>query len=369
MNEVFSTLYKRGVKGETRVWSMELDRDNARYRTISGIKDGNLTETGWTVCEPKNVGRSNETTAAGQAEAEVLAEYGKKLTRGYFEDEANIDEVPFTKPMLAQDYAKMSSKIRRIEDYYSNPKLDGIRCVARADGLWTRNGKPIHAVPHIMEELAQIFDELPDIQLDGELYNHDYRDNFNQLTSIIRKAKPSADELEEAKVIQYWVYDLPSEDATNAERAKMISVLCADMKYIKPVPYERIKDVEHLDRLYGGYLEDGYEGQMLRLGSAPYEFKRSNHLLKRKEFFTAEYKVLGVEEGLGNWSGAVKRFKFKTADGKPFSAGVRGTYESLAKLLTQAAPDWATVRFFTPTPDGIPRFPVVVDYGYGERED
>jgi len=38
-------------------------------------------------------------------------------------------------------------------------------------------------------------------------------------------------------------------------------------------------------------------------------------------------------------------------------------------LESGKTPDWATVRYFNLTPDGVPRFPVVVDYGFGERDD
>ena len=45
--------------------------------------------------------------------------------------------------------------------------------------------------------------------------------------------------------------------------------------------------------------------------------------------------------------------------------------EAEAKALWESkdAPDWATCRFFDYTPDGVPRFPVIVDYGKGQRED
>ena len=57
-------------------------------------------------------------------------------------------------------------------------------------------------------------------------------------------------------------------------------------------------------------------------------------------------------------------------DGTEFGSGVRGTQAQLKELLeTKEKPDWATCRFFELTPDGIPRFPVVVDYGTGVRED
>jgi DNA ligase-1 len=112
----------------------------------------------------------------------------------------------------------------------------------------------------------------------------------------------------------------------------------------------------------------GYEGQMVR-HNIPYEKKRSKGLLKRKEFVTQEYPVISVEEGKGNWAGYVKRVNLELEDGRNFGAGIRGSQSVLKALLSAKCPDWATVRSFAATPDGIPRFGVVIDWGYGKRED
>ncbi|MEE9311934.1 MAG: hypothetical protein V3V10_05910, partial [Planctomycetota bacterium] len=95
-----SRLYKRGVKGEVRVWRMELggtapDPKNhaGGHRVVTGILHGKETQSGWTLCKAKNVGRKNATTSYEQATAEVAAMYKKKLERGYFEDPNEIDEV------------------------------------------------------------------------------------------------------------------------------------------------------------------------------------------------------------------------------------------------------------------------------------
>ena len=102
----------------------------------------------------------------------------------------------------------------------------------------------------------------------------------------------------------------------------------------------------------------------------PYECKRSKHLLKRKEFITEEFNVVEVKEGQGNWAGYAKHFELELGDGRTFGSGVRGNQETLKELLHQTEqPTWVTCRYFEKTPDGIPRFPVVIDWGVGERED
>lgn len=381
----YPTLFKRGVGGEVRVWRMErgeaADTDDLgtfAHRSVSGVLDGAETASGWSVAEPKNVGRSNATDSLAQAEAEIAAEYQKKLDRGYFKDRHFIDQVPFTKPMLAAAWEKRKDKIDISAGVYCQPKLDGIRCIARADGLWTRTGKPITALPHIEEALAPMFAEHPDLgvgsemELDGELYNHDLRDDFNSITSIVRKAKPTEADLEKAReAIQFHVYDAVFPGVTFGRRFDLAVGWIGQLNHpaLRIVPTHHVRDEAELDRLYGEWLEEGYEGQMIRL-DASYENKRSNTLMKRKDFLSEEFEVVTVEEGNGNWRGCVKRFVVRLPDGRECGAGVRGTQSALRDLLTSGeTPDWATVRFFTPTPDGMPRFPVVTDWGFGQRED
>lgn len=369
-------LYKRGVKGEVRVWRMELGgtapdpkNHDGGHRVVTGILHGKETQSGWTLCKAKNVGRKNATTSYEQAAAEVAAMYKKKLERGYFEDPNEIDEVTFVKPMLAQDWQKRKGKTDLV-GAFTQPKLDGIRCIARADGLWTRSGKSITSCPHIVEALAPVFIRNPNFVFDGELYNHDLNEDFNSITSIVRKAKPSDDNLQKSRdLIQYHIYDMVDEDRVFSKRWSAVSSMVNQdpSPYVHLVQTKQIDTLETLDALYGRWLQEGYEGQMVRLDVA-YENKRSNSLLKRKEFITAEYPIVAMHEGEGNWRGAVKRYTMRLPTGQEFGAGVRGKYPDLAKLLADGImPKWGTLRSFAPTPDGIPRFGVVIDYGFEDK--
>jgi len=135
------------------------------------------------------------------------------------------------------------------------------------------------------------------------------------------------------------------------------------------VPTVFVMDDDHCNSLYADYLESGWEGQMLRRNKVYEPNKRSGSLLKRKEFITEEFKVISVEEGQGNWSGCVKRFVLEMPDGRFVGAGVKGTQKKLKELFeSDEKPTWATLRYFTPTPDGIPRFPVVIAWGVGVRD-
>mgnify|MGYP001562786407 CR=1 FL=1 len=367
-------LYKRDTTGKVRVWTTEVEGD--MHRTITGVIDGKMVVSKWSQSKPKNVGRSNETTGCAQAFAESNAKHKKQLERGYFSNIADIDNVTIFKPMLANDYAKLKKPVEF--PVISQPKLDGIRCIARVDGLWTRTGKPITSVPHIWEYLEDnFFREFPDLVLDGELYNHELKDDFNTITSIVRKVKHTAEDIEKSKaLVQYHVYDCYDPFVTEwglSNRRKFLyrkSGLRDGPECVQLVANHLCESEEDLDDTYFGYVSVGYEGQMVRIEGSEYQNKRSKFLLKRKEFITEEFDVVAVEEGQGNWSGCVKRFNLVNEHYVHFNAGVRGTQVQLADLLNnKKCPDWATLRYFELTPDGIPRFPVVIDYGWVGRDD
>ena len=362
------TLYKRDTNGNIREWTVEYSGPvNPGIRTISGIKDGNLVTSEWKETFGKNLGKANATTSFEQAQKEAQALWDKRIEKEYFRDEANVDKYDKFKPQLAHDYTK-----RPQPSGISQPKLDGIRCIARLDGLYTRAGKEITTCPHIVVALQPFFEMYPNIILDGELYNHALKDNFNKITSLVRKVKPSEEELMETMdLVEYHVYDCFDPQDTDKlflDRIDLLPKMIHHAKVIH-VPTEVCDDQEALDKLYSEYTEDGYEGQMVR-NNAPYDNKRSKNLLKRKEFITEEFDVVEVLEGSGNWSGYAKHFELELGDGRTFRSGVRGNQATLKDLLEQEVkPTWVTCRYFELSPDGVPRFPVVIDWGVGVRND
>jgi ATP-dependent DNA ligase len=346
----YPTLYKRDTKGNIREWRMEID--GARYRTIAGLQGGQHVASEWTVATPKNVGRSNETTGEQQAWLEVDAGYTYQLEREYFRTIAEVDTPRFFKPMLAHKYEGGLTY-----PVYSQPKLDGIRCLASATGLASREGKPITSCPHVAAALEPFFFEQPDAVLDGELYNHALKDDFNKIVSAVKKGGNT-------NAVQYHVYDFASSKLAFGQRVHQLkSVPYGDV--IVQVPTQLIGGEHQLTTIYGDYLEDGYEGQMVRLDK-PYEQKRSKTLLKRKEFLDEEFPLVAIAEGLGNWAGVAKKVICRLPDGREFGAGIRGTRDRAAELLHETY-DSVTIRFFALTPDGVPRFPVATAFHNGAR--
>ena len=357
----YETLYKVDTAGRVRVWSMEAD--GARTRTITGIEDGTQVVSGWKETRAKNVGRSNATTAEEQAIVEIENAYALKLEGDYHKSKAAAKrgKPQKIKPMLAAEWTARKDKIEY--PVFVQPKLDGIRCIAKADGLWSRTGKPIVAVPHINKALEKFFNKNPDAILDGELYNHDFKDDFNAIISMVRKTKPTDEALELAeKQVQFHVYDIASHDGVFDTRIGEVDKIVSKVNNPSIVCVEtwEANDEEQVDDLYGNFIEQGYEGGIIR-GNAPYEFKRSNSLLKRKDFEDKEFKILDILPGKGNWAGYAKRVIFELEDGRECGSGLAGS-QTLAKEILENKEAYigkqVTVQYFTRTPDGVPRFPI-----------
>lgn len=351
------TIYKRDSVGKIRYWYADVDVALSRWRSCAGIQGEPTShvESGWTSCTGKQ-GRNDWQ----QANFEAMAELNKKLAREYRDDISKVDEKysAWVKPMLAHKYEAWKGPC------FSQPKLDGIRCIATASGLFSREGKEIHGVPHIQWALKPLFDRDNgfEVILDGELYNHDLHDDFNAIVSVVKKQTPTDKDLNLAQqLVQFHAYDLAIPGMSFGQRQAWLADKLPPNAHLIPVETEFHADEASLNLAYDRYLAGNYEGQMVRFNGA-YENKRSKQLLKRKEFQDDEFTVIAVEEGNGNWAGYAKRAVLSLPDGRKFGAGIRGTQAEMRALLSAPTPATATVRFFAYTPDGIPRFPVVTAF-------
>jgi len=356
-------IYKRDTSVAIRTWYYEVDGN--KWRITAGGPGRKPVTSAWTESKGKQ-GRNDDQQALFEAQAKEAS----KLKREYRKTEQELNDV-MPGPMLAATYeGNVSFPV------YSQPKLDGIRALISAKGAFTREGQPHNNVDHILEALAPVFAMDDAITFDGELYNHDLKEDFGKIVSIVRKQNPSDAERTLAReTIQYHVYDQFNAchpNSTFGIRRGDLAMVLPEHPSIVRVVTPKVYKLEELDAEYGKLLEAGYEGQMVRL-DAPYEFdKRSKSLLKRKEFITAEFKLLAIEEGQGNWAGFAKRVVFILPAGRECGAGIKGTQEEMKALLNApwfGTKSLVTIRHFTPTPDGMPRFPVAIDFHFGGRND
>ena len=358
------TIYKKTKTGATQEWTIEVVGN--KYRTHSGQVGGAITTNEWTIVYGKNEGKANATTDSEQCMKEAVAKRTKKLESGYFENIKHIHKQQYFEPMLASKWEDSKDKITY--PIFSQPKLDGIRCIVTKDGMFSRNGKPIISAPHIRESLSEVFDVYPDMILDGELYADKFANDFNKIVSLVKKSKPTDADLKESKKnIQYWIYDLPDNNIQFGDRCdrlhNLFNTFDSFSKHCIEVETTLCMSEDDVMDLYEGYVDAGFEGQMLRL-NGKYENKRSKNLMKHKSFIDEEYTIKGIVEGEGNRTGTAGYMVFETADGKPFKSNVKGTWEETAEMLKNKKKligKQATIKYFNLTPDGIPRFPYVIN--------
>lgn len=355
-------LYSRRSDGKVQVWEKEVIKD--KHRSHSGIMDGKIVISEWTVAEADvrwwnsngDSGRSAEESAVEEAKAE----WQKKKDKGYTEDIKDVDEKTFFEPMLAKVWQDYKDEVSF--PVYVQPKLDGLRLIARKDGLWTRNGKEYKSIPHIYEALKSLFKYNPKYIFDGEVYADKFANDFNKICSLAKKSKPTKEDIEEsAKSIEYHIYDFPFWDGIFSERMEQLTKVLThcDSDKIKMVVTHKATSHVEVDKYYGEFVEDGYEGLMVRLDEK-YENKRTKVLLKYKEFQDAEYEILRVIEGDGNRSGGAGAFVCKNNDGSEFRTNIKGTREFCKEILNSPNDyigKMATIKFFNFTPAGVPRFP------------
>lgn len=348
-------LYKKSSTGKTSFWEIEVVEN--KFRTLSGFLDGEKVLSAFTECGGKSLGASNETSPEEQALKEAQSLWKKRLEKGSYENIKDIGKKKFFEPMLAKDYNDYIPELNY--PLYSDPKYDGVRCVIVKDGMFSRNGKQILSAIHIFEDLQPLFKKNPDYIFDGELFCEKNKADFNKIISLVRKTKPTKEDLVESKkFIEYRIYDLPSNKGTFLIRKQELNNLILPLS-CKVVITTKIKDEKQLTELYSKYLEEGYEGQMIRLDEK-YQNKRSKHLLKRKEFKDEEFVIKGVIEGKGNLQNKIGKLEFETKDGIKFEAPINASWEELEEMWKnkdQLIGKIATVKYFEKTTDGSLRFP------------
>lgn len=263
--------------------------------------------------------------------------------------------------MLAHPYGNKEFD----RDSFIQPKLDGIRCYITKDGAFSRNHKEFKTVDHIRKVFEPVFKENPSIVLDGELYNHQLKDNFNKIISLVRKQNPTENQLEDAKkYIQFHWYDYYLQRRNYPFRLRNENIktkleqLCSP--YLVEVPTHEVSILDSAKLWHEDFLRLGYEGSIIRTNE-PYEQKRSYNLQKFKDFQDAEATITGWVEGQGKRIGTVGKFIARDDDGIEFGMPVMDDYDTMKYMYDIV--DWyigktATFTYFQKTPSGSYRHPL-----------
>lgn len=335
--------------GKIQEWSIQvIDGDVPYYEVTFGQTDGKKTTTRTTFKTGKNVGRANETTPLEQCRLEARALWTKKKERsGYTE---SVPENKPLLPMLAKEYGKDGKHI--VFPCYTQPKLDGLRCIYRDGKLMSRQNKEFKTLPHINKSLASC-----DLLLDGELYSEEL--TFQEIVSIVKRDEIHPDH----EKISYHIYDIVDESADFCDRlAKLGSFRAEHIVHVET-------NLAHSDDDVTGHfnlaIQQGYEGLMLRNIKGGYKVNgRSKDLQKLKEFIDQEFLIVDIVDGKGKFEGCgmyVCQHKDQTFPVTPKCSEEKkreifaNKNDYIGKMLTVKFFEWTT------STDPLPRFPVGIE--------
>lgn len=224
-------------------------------------------------------------------------------------------------------------------------KLDGMRTLAVSDGttvkFFSREGRELDECRVIAKQLETLAPGMPFV-LDGEFiatrFNPKnktcakYKDDnwqFNYALALIKTQDKTAEEVENH--LGYFVWDLIDYDyfmtqgaggsklTLTQRKAQLTGLFSRGMKELPNVqvlPNFICSDKAQVMEFFKEMRSKGKEGAMIKDINMPYEFKRSNAVLKLKEFFTMDLRIVGAEEGTGKYEGMLGALLVADDEGK-----------------------------------------------------
>lgn len=237
-----------------------------------------------------------------QIELEINSRVSRQLDKGYkpTRDEAlkgSTNQLGLVNPMLALPLDRI--RFGAHDKGYVQPKYDGHRCLITKQGnevvAYTRKGKLIETIPHIIEDVDRWLPE--GVTLDGELYVHGAA--LQSISSLIKRDQPGS-----GKLRFHW-YDLVDRFESFDTRFKTMLDLAKHVKEprIELVPTEAVEGIEQVYEYFKRFRAEGFEGAMLRRNTRGYEdAKRSDSLIKVKERIDGEVTVVSIRPSKDGWA-------------------------------------------------------------------
>lgn len=297
---------------EVRLWrknSLGIGTWRVRQQPLTGVRgqliishssvEGGSEISHIDMIDTNNSGR----TVLQQMELEMTARIRRQLDKGYkrTREEAllgSTNQMGLVNPMLAQSLSKVKLLGSHFANAYVQRKFDGHRCLITKQGgemlAYTRKGKPITTIPHILEDAERWM--MDGDTLDGELYIHGRA--LQGISSIIKREQP------DSRLLTFNWYDMVLNNVFGARHNSMVdlfaNVQTPMIKLVETVKVERMSEVYAWFKVHRA---EGYEGSMLRLSIAGYEdAKRALQLIKVKEREDGEVTTVGVRASANGWA-------------------------------------------------------------------
>ncbi len=388
------TLITRDSKGKIRIAEVSCKWDDVEKRYT--IYRNTYQYGGKVTAQPEiyiTKGKVKRTVSQ-QAELEFNSHVKKYLDKGYKEIEGSINQYTkaqlddflpehttdangFKKHMLAKDFNKVATSVfDKVKVWYGSRKIDGVRCsfywkddevrsASRGGGDYDFSTSHLRHHPKLIE----FFKSNPEIVFDGELYCHGY-----SLQSLSGLARTEKDDDKDCSVLEYYIYDIMIPDIPFSDRLDKLEEIQEilkldfepnkewndrDLKF-QMVPQVEVSGWAGIKRLHDQYVSEGFEGIVVRNPDKPYGFgKRTNDMIKVKEYQDAEFEITGLSEGLRDEDMCFTCITDKGVEFKAKPMGNRELKQQYRKDLDSLIGKMATVKFFYFSDEGTPLQPVL----------
>ena len=307
-------LYSKNKSGKTLSWKAYIEpvEDPSGFIHLFiefGQLDGKIQIKERIIKSGKNKGKINETTTLQQAYLELGYLCQKQLDQGYV---FNIED--YREPIRPQLAFKYKDKAHTVDwiktldndpqnKLYGSRKLNGIRCaIFLKDGKFTfesRTGKLFKYFEHIAKDI-DIPSNDQHYMFDGELFNKDIP--FEVLCSLVNSDEYTEVEYDgiiyNTNQVEFHCYDFVDfankEDSYYDRFIDNFSLFYYGDNF-KVVSNRIINNEEHMISVTKEWVEEGFEGLMLRSGWTSYQFGiRTIFLLKVKFFESDEFKIKDI---------------------------------------------------------------------------
>jgi len=235
------------------------------------------------------------------------------------------------------------------ETVFIQPKLNGERCRVQwfhdEPVLLSSEENEIPFLDHIKRKLKEIYLDHGPVQFDGELYVHGWsRQKIHSVASRRVNKHPDNDALE------YHVFDIISDEYQIRRTQQLFTYYYYTNHLCSPIHFVDTKAVYSKDEtnewlhLTNQWIEEGYEGSVIRDPYATYRPKRVKTLLKFKPTERDTYTITGVSEAISQ-EGVPKKmigaFYVVDREGRAFSV-------SAGKLNHEERKELWTYRYLLP---------------------
>lgn len=389
-------LISKDSKGKIRVVniSYDWDKDLNGYviRRFTSQYGGKITTQPIILVDKgKGIGKARRTVSE-QAKLEYDSRVNKYMDKGYKKlpksidlytkeeldallPEETTDSEGNLKPMLAKDFHDVATSVLEKQWWYASRKIDGVRCLMFVkDGeihTSSRGGKNYDSSTYHITcnpKLKKFMLDNPTLILDGELYIHGY--SLQTLSGLARLKK----ETDKCDELQYYIYDVVDTNKTFEERLEILDHIKDELQLdfepnktfedgdlqIQMVPHVKVEGWVQIKKTHDSYVKEGFEGAVIRRPDKKYGVnKRTNDMVKVKEYQDGEFEIIGFSEGLRPEDMV---FVCVTEDGKEFEAkpvGPRELKHEYLERIDEIIGKIATVKYFSFSDGGTPTQPVL----------